>query len=139
MIRERDLELGDRRRLHVYDTAGEDAGGLAVFWQHGTPNLGEPPAPLFAAATEHGMRWVSHDRPGYGSSTALPGRDVASVAADVGGIADALGIERFAVVGHSGGGVFALACAALLPDQVRRCASVVGPAPFDACGAPPPR
>jgi pimeloyl-ACP methyl ester carboxylesterase len=88
VMRERDLELGEGRRLHVYDTAGEDAGGLAVFWQHGTPNLGEPPAPLLAAAAEHGMRWVSHDRPGYGSSTALPGRDVASVAADVGGMVD---------------------------------------------------
>ena len=134
MIRERDLELGDGRRLHVYDTAGEDAGGLAVFWQHGTPNLGEPPAPLFAAAAEHGMRWVSHDRPGYGSSTALPGRDVASVAADVGGIADALGIERFAVMGHSGGGVFALACAALLPERVLGAVCASALAPFDAEG-----
>jgi pimeloyl-ACP methyl ester carboxylesterase len=131
VIRERDLELEDGRRLHVYDTGGE---GLAVFWQHGTPNLGEPPAPLFAAAAEHGMRWVSHDRPGYGSSTALPGRDVASVAADVGGIADALGIERFAVMGHSGGGVDALACAALLPERVLGAVCASALAPFDAEG-----
>jgi pimeloyl-ACP methyl ester carboxylesterase len=52
------------------------------------------------------------------SQAALPGRDVASVAGDVASVADALGIERFAVMGHSGGGVHALACAGLLPERV---------------------
>jgi pimeloyl-ACP methyl ester carboxylesterase len=131
VIRERDLELGGGRRLHVYDTGG---GGLAVFWQHGTPNLGEPPAPLLPAGERLGVRFVSHDRPGYGSSTALSGRDVASVAADVGGIADALGIERFAVMGHSGGGVYALACAALLPERVLGAVCASGLAPYGAEG-----
>jgi pimeloyl-ACP methyl ester carboxylesterase len=131
VIRERDLELGDGRRLHVYDTGG---GGLAVFWQHGTPNLGEPPAPLLPAAERLGVRWVSHDRPGYGSSTPLPGRDVASAAGDVAAIADALGIERFAVMGHSGGGVYALASAALLPERVLGVVCASGLAPFGAEG-----
>jgi pimeloyl-ACP methyl ester carboxylesterase len=131
VIRERDLELGDGRRLHVYDTGG---GGLAVFWQHGTPNLGEPPAPLLPAAERLGVRWVSQDRPGYGSSTPLPGRDVASAAGDVAAIADTLGIERFAVMGHSGGGVYALASAALLPERVLGVVCASGLAPFGAEG-----
>jgi pimeloyl-ACP methyl ester carboxylesterase len=49
-------------------------------------------------------------------------------------LTDALGWDRFATWGGSGGAPHALACAALLPDRVRRCASVVGPAPFDAEG-----
>jgi len=133
VIGERDLDLEGGRRLHVYDTAG-DAGELVVFWQHGTPNLGEPPAPLLPAAGRLGVRFVSHDRPGYGGSTPLPGRDVASVAGDVATIADALVVERFAVMGHSGGGVYALACAALLPERVLGVVCASGVAPYGAEG-----
>ena len=119
MVTETDLALGDGRTLHVYDTGtGDGTIGLAVFWQHGTPSTGAPPEPLFAAAAERGTRWVSHDRPGYGGSTPHPGRDVASAAADVASIADALGIDRFAVMGASGGGPHALACAAVWPRFV---------------------
>jgi pimeloyl-ACP methyl ester carboxylesterase len=56
------------------------------------------------------------------------------VAGDVAHIADALGIERFAVMGHSGGGPHALACAALLPERVLGVVSIAGMAPFDADG-----
>jgi pimeloyl-ACP methyl ester carboxylesterase len=128
---ETDLELGDGRTLHVYDTGGD---GLALFWHHGTPNIGAPPRPLFGAAERLGLRWVSHDRPSYGGSTPLPDRTVGSVAGDVVGIADALGIEHFAVMGHSGGGPHALACAALLPDRVLGVVSMAGMAPFGADG-----
>ncbi|MBA2344121.1 MAG: alpha/beta fold hydrolase [Rubrobacter sp.] len=135
MATENDLELGDGRTLHVYDTGPGDAGGrLAVFWHHGTPNIGTPPEPLFPASDRLGIRWVSYDRPGYGGSSPNPGRDVASAAADVSSIADALGIDQFAVMGHSGGGPHALACAALLPERLSGVVSVAGMAPFDADG-----
>jgi pimeloyl-ACP methyl ester carboxylesterase len=74
---------------------------------------------------ERGIRWVSYDRPGYMSSTARPGRDKASVAADAAAVADALGIGEFAVLGHSGGGSHALACGALLPGRVKAVAEGV--------------
>ncbi len=135
MATENDLELGDGRTLHVYDTGPGDAGGrLAVFWHHGTPNIGTPPEPLFPASDRLGIRWVSYDRPGYGGSSPNPGRGVASAAADVSSIADALGIDQFAVMGHSGGGPHALACAALLPERLSGVVSVAGMAPFDADG-----
>jgi pimeloyl-ACP methyl ester carboxylesterase len=135
VVTETDLELGDGRTLHLYDTGADDAAGrLAVFWHHGTPNIGAPPQPLFAAAARLGIRWVSYDRPGYGGSTPDPGRDVASAAAHVARIADALGIDRFAVMGHSGGGPHALACGALLPERVLGVVSVAGLAPFGAEG-----
>jgi pimeloyl-ACP methyl ester carboxylesterase len=132
---QRDLEVSAGRRLHVYDTGADVAGaGLAIFWHHGTPNLGEPPEPLLPAAAQRGIRWVSYDRPGYGGSTAHPGRDVASAAADVSAIADALGIARFAVMGHSGGGTHALASGALLSERVIGVVSVSGLAPYGAEG-----
>lgn len=134
-MNEKHLDLKDGRRLHVYDTRPDDSNaGLAIFWHHGTPNLGEPPEPLLPAAAERGIRWVSYDRPGYGGSTPHPGRDVASAAADVSAIADALDIRRFAVMGHSGGSAHGLACAALLSKRVVGAVSVSGLAPYDARG-----
>lgn len=128
-----DLDPGDGHALHVYDT-GADDGRLAVFWHHGTPNIGAPPEPLFPASERLGIRWISYDRPGYGGSTPRPGRDVASAATHVSAVADALGIDRFAVVGHSGGGSHALACAAVMPERVVGVVGVAGLAPFGAEG-----
>jgi len=114
VVTETDLALGDGRTLHGTGTGtgnGDGTTGLAVFWQHGTPSTGAPPEPLFAAAAESGIRWVSHDRPGYGGSTPHPGRDVASAAADVASIADALGIDRFAGMTPSGAAEYRAAAA----------------------------
>lgn len=49
-------------------------------------------------------------------------------------IADKMGIDRFAVVGRSGGGPHALACAAVMPEQVSNTAVLVSLAPSDAVG-----
>jgi len=129
---ETDVQLDDGRTLHVYDTAAD--ADLVVIWHHGTPQIGEPPPPLVAAAPEHGIRWIGYDRPGYGGSTRQPGRGIASAAGDVAAVADALGVERFAVMGHSGGSPHALACAALLPDRVVSAVCLAGMAPIDADG-----
>jgi pimeloyl-ACP methyl ester carboxylesterase len=130
-ILQTDITLDDGRVLHAYDTASSPADTRTpVFWHHGTPNIGAPPAPLFDAAARHGMRWVSYDRPGYGGSSPNPGRNVASAAADVAAIADALGIGRFGVLGHSGGAPHALACAAVLGDRVFAAVSVSGMTPY---------
>jgi pimeloyl-ACP methyl ester carboxylesterase len=132
VLTESDLRLHDGRTLHYYDTGAKS--DMAVFWHHGTPNLGAPPRPLFAAAERLGLRWVSYDRPGYGGSTPLPGRGVSSAAECAVAVADALGIERFAAVGHSGGGTHALACAGLLPERVLGAVSLAGLAPYGAEG-----
>jgi pimeloyl-ACP methyl ester carboxylesterase len=135
VVTETDIQLRDGRTLHAYDPARDGADDrLVVLWHHGTPNTGEPPEPLFPPAARLGVRWVSYDRPGYGGSTPNPGRDVAAAAADAASIADALGIDQFAVMGHSGGGTFALACAALLPDRVLGAVCASGLAPFGAEG-----
>ena len=134
MLTETDLVLPGGRTLHCYDTGRPAGDSLAVVWHHGTPNIGLPPEPLFPAADRNGIRWLSYDRPGYGGSTPNPGRDIASAAGDVASIADSLGLEQFAVMGHSGGGAHALACGALMPGRVVAAVSVSGLAPFGAEG-----
>jgi pimeloyl-ACP methyl ester carboxylesterase len=111
-----------------------DPDGLPLFAFHGTPggriSCWTDPA-IYA---RHGLRRFTVDRPGYGESTRLRGRVVADFVPDVVTIADALGLERFAVTGGSGGGPHALACAALLPDRVLRCLGDVSVAPYGAEG-----
>jgi pimeloyl-ACP methyl ester carboxylesterase len=133
-VNEVDVRLADGRVLHTYDTAPGDDGRLALVWHHGTPNLGTPPAPLFEAGDWLGIRWVSFDRPGYGGSTAAPGRTMASVAADLTTVLDTLGIESIALMGYSGGGSYALGSAAVLGDRVEAVATFAAIAPYGATG-----
>jgi pimeloyl-ACP methyl ester carboxylesterase len=133
-MNETDLRLADGRILHVYDTAPGDDRRLPVFWHHGTPNLGAPPEPLFEAGEWLGIRWISFDRPGYGGSTAAPGRTMASVAADLTTVADALGVGRFALMGYSGGGSYALGSAAILGHRIEAVTTFAAIAPYDAEG-----
>jgi pimeloyl-ACP methyl ester carboxylesterase len=130
-----DLRLQDGRVLRVHDSAkGSATDALTVLWRHGSPQTGALLAPLLAAAAARGIRLLSYGRPSYGGASPRPGRTVASAASDVAQIADALGLARFAVMGASGGGAHALACAALLPDWVTGAACLAGLAPFDADG-----
>ncbi len=133
VVNESELKRSDGGTLHVYDT-GADSGDLTVVWHHGSPNIGMPPKPLFPTSDGLGIRWVSYDRPGYGGSSAAPGRDIASAADFTAQVADSLGLERFAVMGHSGGGPHALACGALLDERVLSVVSISGLAPYAAEG-----
>ncbi|MBD8078426.1 alpha/beta fold hydrolase [Cellulosimicrobium arenosum] len=121
-VTERDVTTADGRVLHAYDRPpqGRSPGteAVTVVWHHGTPNIGLPPAPLFDVADRLGIRWVAYDRPGYGGSTPHPDRSVGSAADDVAAVLDALAVDQVAVMGHSGGGPHALACAALLGERV---------------------
>ncbi|GAA1557614.1 alpha/beta hydrolase [Kribbella sancticallisti] len=130
-MNETDLLLSDGRQLHVYDSG---RGDLPIFWHHGTPNLGTPPAPLFPAAERLGVRWFSVDRPGYDGSTPAPGRTMATVAGDVATVADSLGIDRFAIAGYSGGGSYALGSAATLGERVRAVLTLAAIAPYGVGG-----
>lgn len=131
-----DVRTLDGRVLRAHD--GRDAlpsePVLTLLWHHGSPQTGALLAPVLEAAVSRGIRLVSYGRPSYGGSTPNPGRDVASAAADVAVIADALGIDRLAVMGASGGGPHALACAALLPTRVTAVVTLASIAPFDAEG-----
>ena len=108
--------------------------GHPVLILHGTPGSRVGPFPKSRVLYELGVRLISFDRPGYGGSDRLGSRRVADVVPDVVAIADKLELDRFAVLGRSGGGPHALACAALLPDRVTRAGVLVSLAPWAAEG-----
>jgi pimeloyl-ACP methyl ester carboxylesterase len=110
--------------------SGGDTAGRPVLVHGGTPNSRLMADPWLRDAEQRGIHLISYDRPGYGGSTAQPGRTVADCADDVRTIADAFGIDRLAVWGASGGGPHALACAALLPELVSAVASLASLAPY---------
>ncbi len=80
------------------------------------------------------VRLITYDRPGFGNSTPMPGRRVVDGAYDIAAIADELGLNRFGIIGVSGGGPHALAFVARFPDRVTRAAVLAGLAPRDAPG-----
>lgn len=126
------VSSGDGRQLWV--TEWGNLSGAPVFLLHGTPGSRFGPKPRDALLYRQGIRLITYDRPGYGGSDRLRGRRVVHAAQDVAAIADHLSLDHFAVVGRSGGGPHALACAALLPSRVRRVAALVSLAPPDAEG-----
>jgi pimeloyl-ACP methyl ester carboxylesterase len=126
------VETADGRRL-AYSEFG-DAAGHPVVYCHGFPSSRREALLLQASASDAGARIISADRPGYGDSDHQPGRCIADWSEDVALLADRLGLERFAVLGVSGGGPYALACAARLPGRLSGCALVcpLGPIYIDA-------
>ena len=106
--------------------------GTPVISHNGSPSTRWKRPNIVSAIERSGIRMAVADRPGYGGSTRQIGRRVADAAEDARALADALGWDRFAVHGHSGGGPYALACAALLSERVTRCAVGAGTAPSHA-------
>ena len=129
---ERTVQTADGRTLAVQENGDPD--GIPVLVHMGSPNSRHLYPPISADAAARGLRLISYDRPGYGGSTSSPDRSVADCAADARAICAALGIDRVAMWGISGGGPHLLACAALLPDLVVAAASLASPAPYGAEG-----
>lgn len=94
-----------------------------VFYLHGTPGSHAEGQGFHEAALERGVHIVAPSRPGYGGSTFQPDRTISDHAADVLRLADHLEVSRFAVLGMSGGGPYALACIRSIPST--RLAGVV--------------
>jgi len=126
------IHLTDRRRL-AYAEYGEPEGA-PVFLFHGLPGSRLSWGYLSGGKFPPGLRMIAPDRPGYGHSDPKPGRTVIDWADDVEALADALNIERFAVLGVSGGGPGALACAWKMPNRLTSVGVVASPAPTNAPG-----
>ena len=133
MIEDGRVRLRDGRRLG-YATYGEEEGRPVLLF-HGTPGsrlwfVGDEPV-----ARSLGLRLIATDRPGYGLSDPMPGRRFVDWPADVADFTARLGIDRFGLLSISGGGPFALACAAVLgPERVSKAVVVAAPSPIDAGG-----
>ena len=121
------IDLPDGRTLQV-GTLGEPSGQTVLF-HHGPPgsvNLVRMLAPL---ADDGSLFIVTTSRAGYGKSSRLEGRDVAAVVSDARAALDSLGRSDYVVVGWSGGGPHALACAALDAPRCLAAWSLAGVVP----------
>jgi pimeloyl-ACP methyl ester carboxylesterase len=109
--------------------AGTADGPVVVFF-HGTAKEREDP-PFPDVAEQLGIRWLMVERPGYQRSAPQPGASMSDIAGIVVTDLDELGVDRFAVLGYSGGGPHALACAAASPLRVRAAGLIGSWAPMD--------
>lgn len=110
------IRLRDGRELAYTDIGEPD--WPAVFFFHGAPMSRLHLAYLEESLRVERVRVVSPDRPSYGESSPQPGRSMTDWPSDVESLADTLELDRFMVAGHSSGGPYAVACAALLPGRV---------------------
>ena len=126
------VRLCDGRAV-AYAEWGDPQGAPVIYFQ-GTPScrLNHPDE---AIARMLGARLITIDRPGFGRSDAAPGRKLLDWPDDVAQIADALGLERFALIGISGGGPYVAACAYKIPKRLTNVAIVGGAGPIDSPGA----
>jgi pimeloyl-ACP methyl ester carboxylesterase len=122
------VTLSDGRKL-AYAEWGEAAGAPVMLF-HGTPG-----SRLLCPGQEEtaagGVRLIVPDRPGYGASDRQAGRHLTEWPGDVAALADHLGLERFAVLGWSGGGPHALACAHAVPERLEAVGVIASPGPTE--------
>ncbi len=122
-------------RVLGYDEYGKPEGKL-VFYFHGTPSS-RVEWLLFgseAMAQALNIRIIVPDRPGMGRSGFKADRRISDWPKDVVALADHLGLERFAILGYSGGGPYAAACALAIPERLTEVGIVSGAGPFDQPG-----
>jgi pimeloyl-ACP methyl ester carboxylesterase len=117
-----------------YAEYGDPAGRPLVFL-HGFPGSRLAGAVLEEEARLSGVRVIAPERPGLGLSSSQSGRSLLDYAQDVRALADTFEIDQFAVLGESGGGPYALACAYELAPRLRCVAVVCGLGPVACLGA----
>ncbi|MFL5824762.1 MAG: alpha/beta fold hydrolase [Solirubrobacteraceae bacterium] len=120
----RTVQTADGAEIGVWEFG--DPTGSPVLALHGVPACGAGFSFADESAKRRKIRLLAPDRPGVGLSAPLDGWTVGSYPAQVERFADALDLGRFAVWGYSGGGPYAVACAAVLTDRLTRVAVVAG-------------
>ncbi|NNC92687.1 MAG: alpha/beta hydrolase [Acidimicrobiia bacterium] len=133
-ITEKVIELADGRKLAFAEWGPPDAPPVMYF--HGFPTNRQEVLFLTPALEQFAVnaRLIVLNRPGFGSSSPQPGRSFLDWPVDVADAADQLKIDRFAVVGVSGGCPYALACGSILGERVTRIGIAVGVGPVEAPG-----
>lgn len=123
---EESVRLPDGRRLGFREYG--PSTGVPILLFHGLPGSRLQCRPEFAVDN---LRLLMLERPGFGVSDPRPHRTLTDWADDVAAFAGQIGLDRFAICGWSGGGPFALACAAAMPERVTAVAVVGSLAPLD--------
>lgn len=127
------LDVGDGRLL-AWDEHGP-ADGPAVFYLHGSPGCRVQWSGIGEHARAAGIRLIAPDRPGCGASSFQADRHINDWPSDLAALADHLELDQYWVLGASGGGPYALACAAAADPRLVRVAVTSGVGPLDAEGA----
>lgn len=125
------LRLADGRRIGFAEYGDPD--GQPVLAIHGTPGSRLMFALTDVPARERRLRIVAPERPGYGLSDFQLQRSLAEAASDLEQCANALGLRRFALIGVSGGGPYAVAAAAAMPRRIALLALINPVGPIAEC------
>ena len=129
------IAVRDGRRLGFAEFGSPH--GQAIIWMHGTPGARRQiPVEARAYADREGLRIIGIDRPGIGSSTPHVYRSILDWTDDLALVADTLGIDKMRLIGLSGGGPYALAAGAAMPQRVLGVAVMGGVAPTQGVDAP---
>lgn len=127
----RAITLPDGRTL-AWAEAGAPAG-FPLFFFHGFPGSRLEARGVEDIGRRYNVRFICPERPGYGRSTFQPGRRITDWPADVQHIARHLEVKRYGVIGGSGGGPYALACADTIPaDELASVGLLCSAAPWEA-------
>jgi pimeloyl-ACP methyl ester carboxylesterase len=125
MATEGNVVLADGRNMTFAEYGSPD--GHPVLYFHGAPSSRLEPLLIgddtFARL---GLRVIAPDRPGMGRSSFQPHRGFSDWPVDVITLADELGLGTFSVLGNSGGGIYAAACAARIPERLHSAVIVSG-------------
>ena len=121
------MQTRDGRRIGVLEVG--QAAGVPVFHFHGAGSSRLEAVLVADAAKKAGVRLIALDRPGVGRSDPCHRARLLDWPEKVLEVADALKIQKFAVLGMSAGGPYALACAATIPHRLTACALICAVAP----------
>lgn len=123
------VTLKDGRKLGFAEYG--DPLGKPIFYFHGLPGSRLEAGHLHNSALLNHYRLIGIDRPGMGLSSVHQQRSILSWVDDVLAFADCLGVNKFSIIGHSGGAPFVAACATKIPHRLIGAAIVSGMAPFE--------
>ena len=118
--------LSDGRVLG-YAEYGVSNGSPLLFF-HGFPSSRLEASGLDRILRRRNLRVIAPDRPGFGLSSFQANRRITDWPADVKELTQHLGIQRFTILGGSGGGPYTLACAHLLPRDTLSAVGLMAPA-----------
>lgn len=125
------IDLPDGRRLGYHEYG--DPNGTPLIYIHGTPDSGVTLSGFEdTLAKRLGIRWIAPDRPGIGNSTFYPHRKILDFPADLSALIKHLSLDKYHIIGTSGGTGYTLACAQALPrDNLRGVGICAGVGPWE--------
>ena len=126
---EKSITLPDGRLLG-YGLYGNPLG-IPILDFHGIPGSRCEAALIASSLKRDDLCFIGFDRPGYGISTPKRNYKIIDIPADVAALVDHLNLQRFIALGFSGGGPFALACAAQMPERLAATGVVSGVGPSE--------